>query len=117
MTSYHKDLVTMNKEEIEKFYTRHGYLNFKLLNTDVRLSAEGKLIISFDVEEGRQFIVSDIKVKTDLPIPESALKIIYSGKNKVFNRSKFENDLKKKNHVMQREKIYADIKELKKTFD
>ena len=109
MTSYHKDLVTMNKEEIEKFYTRHGYLNFKLLNTDVRLSDEGKLIISFDIEEGRQFIVSDIKVKTDLPVPESALKIIYSGKNKVFNRPKFENDLKKINHAMQREKIYADI--------
>lgn len=71
---YKQEFVDMDKLRIEYFYRDHGYLNAKVVKTDVTFSKDKKRVdVTFHIKEGPQFIVQSIKVPGDELFSEDEL--------------------------------------------
>jgi len=64
---YSKATFTSDIEKIKSFYLDRGYLNFKILSTDVSISPnKKKLTINIDVDEGEKYEFSTISLSGEL---------------------------------------------------
>ena len=64
---YSKTTFTSDIEKIKSFYLDRGYLNFKILSTDVSISPnKKKLTINIDVDEGEKYEFSTISLSGEL---------------------------------------------------
>lgn len=109
-TNYNKELLKLNQDNLEKFYHYYGYLNFKILSTEVIFdprSNEIKLI--FEVDEGKQFRIKQVETKTDFILPQEVKKIIAQSKEQIFNKTKFESDIKIIKRLLKKNGINADV--------
>ena len=60
---YSRTSLSADLEKIKSFYLDRGYLNFKILSTDVSITPnKKKLAITIDVEEGDKYTFSDISI-------------------------------------------------------
>jgi outer membrane protein insertion porin family len=77
---YDPDRVEMDKELLRKYYLNHGYVDFKVLSATAELlPKQDAFVITFFLEEGQQYKVSEIKIENKLKhIPTSDLEKIVS---------------------------------------
>ena len=60
---YSKTSLSADLEKIKSFYLDRGYLNFKIVSTDVSITPNKKrLTITIDVDEGEKYTFSDISI-------------------------------------------------------
>lgn len=65
---YDPDKIQSDLELIRRFYLRHGYADFRVVNTDVQYdSAANGYRITITVDEGQQYKVGDVKVESRIP--------------------------------------------------
>ncbi|MBI1366398.1 MAG: outer membrane protein assembly factor BamA [Alphaproteobacteria bacterium] len=74
-TNYDPDRLEYDQELLRQFYARHGYADFQVTSAVAELTPDRKnFFITFTVEEGPQYRIGDVKVKTTLAkIDEKAL--------------------------------------------
>jgi len=61
--AYHPDRLEADKHFIEQFYQNNGYLNAKVTKVDTWLDPKtSKVTITFDIEEGEQYTIKDVRV-------------------------------------------------------
>jgi len=85
---YSKTTLSGDLEKIKSFYLDRGYLNFKILSTDVSITPnKKKLIITIDVDEGDKYTFGDISISGSInEFSEIDLKSnITTKKDKVFS--------------------------------
>ena len=64
---YSKTELSGDLEKIKSFYLDRGYLNFKILSTDVSISPNKKrLTITIDAEEGEKYTFGDISISGEI---------------------------------------------------
>jgi len=64
---YSKATLASDIEKIKSFYLDRGYLNFKILSTDVAITPNKKsLILNIDIDEGEKFTFSTISISGEL---------------------------------------------------
>jgi len=64
---YSKSTFQSDIEKIKSFYLDRGYLNFKILSTDVSITPnKKKLIINIDIDEGEKYTFSTISLSGEL---------------------------------------------------
>ena len=72
--SYQKQQLAADLETIKSFYLDRGYIKFNINSTQVALSPDKESVyISINMEEGRQYSVSDIKLMGDLKVDKDEL--------------------------------------------
>ena len=109
-TTYNKAVAEMNRIQLEEFYASHGYLNFKVINTEVIFNKQtNKVNLIFEVEENKQFIVEEIEINSDVILCPEITEIINSYKGKAFNKIKSEASIKRIKKLLEQQKIYADV--------
>ena len=60
---YSKTTLSADLEKIKSFYLDRGYLNFKIISTDVSITPnKKKLTITIDVNEGDKYTFGDISI-------------------------------------------------------
>ena len=110
-TSYIKALDPKNKELLENFYFNHGYIDFKLLNSDADYDLKrNRTKIMFEIEEGNQYKINDISVVSDLKIDEKILKEIDKNKGQIYNQQRINITKKLIKTYLTTNKYYSDIK-------
>jgi outer membrane protein insertion porin family len=110
-TSYIKALDPKNKELLENFYLNHGYIDFKLLNSDANYDLKmNRTKIMFEIEEGDQYKINDISVISDLKIDEKILKEIDKNKGQIYNQQKINITKRLIKTYLTTNKYYSDIK-------
>ena len=85
---YSKATLSADLEKIKSFYMDRGYLNFKILSTNVSITPNKKrLAITIDVEEGNKYTFSDVSISGEITeFKESELKKLISvRKNDTFS--------------------------------
>lgn len=103
-------LSKMNSENLEKFYKKNGFLDYKLISEDIIFNPKTNNIdIFFEIYEGQRFIIDEISVDTKFPLNAKINKIIYSLYNDVYNKTKLDLDSKEIKKLLAREKINADV--------
>jgi outer membrane protein insertion porin family len=64
---YSKTALSADLEKIKSFYLDRGYLNFKILSTDVSITPnKKKLSITIDAEEGEKYTFADISISGEI---------------------------------------------------
>jgi outer membrane protein insertion porin family len=64
---YSKSSLSADLEKIKSFYLDRGYLNFKIISTDVSITPnKKKLSITIDVQEGEKYTFSDISISGEI---------------------------------------------------
>jgi len=60
---YSKSTFASDIEKIKSFYLDRGYINFKILSTDVSITPnKKKLLINIDLDEGEKYLFSSISI-------------------------------------------------------
>ncbi|WP_293762740.1 outer membrane protein assembly factor BamA [uncultured Aquitalea sp.] len=87
---YSKQKLTGDLEKLKAFYQNQGYLEFNIDSTQVSISADKEqMFLTININEGKKFTVSDIKLAGDLKVPEADLrKLITLKQGEVFNNEK-----------------------------
>ena len=61
--NYDPDRLEYDKEQLRRFYLKHGYADIQVISADAQLSPDGDYFdINFAVEEGPRYTVSDVAV-------------------------------------------------------
>ena len=64
---YSKSTFASDIEKIKSFYLDRGYINFKILSTDVSITPnKKKLLINIDLDEGEKYLFSSISISGEL---------------------------------------------------
>ena len=64
---YSKSTLSSDLEKIKSFYLDRGYINFKILSTNVSITPNKKrLEINIDVDEGDKYTISDISLSGEI---------------------------------------------------
>lgn len=72
--TYHPDRLEADKHYIEQFYQNNGYLNAKVTKISTSLDPKtSKVTITFDIEEGAQYTISEVRVSGSNVIPDEYL--------------------------------------------
>ena len=72
---YAKERLTGDLEKLESYYLDRGYLDYKVLSTQVSLSPDKKAIfITINISEGEIYTVTDIEIAGDPVLPEAAVR-------------------------------------------
>jgi outer membrane protein insertion porin family len=93
---YSKSSLSADIEKIKSFYLDRGYLNFKIVSTDVSITPNKKrLTITIDVDEGDKYTFGDISISGSInEFSEVDLKSnITIKKDKVFSSKEVNNSL------------------------
>lgn len=62
---YDPDRIAADLEQVRRFYLRHGYADFRVVNTDVQYDqAANGYRITITVDEGQQYRVGDVRVES-----------------------------------------------------
>lgn len=74
-TNFDPDRMEYDRELLRQFYARNGYADFQVVSAVAELTPDRKdFFITFTIEEGPQYTVGDVKVKTTLAkLDENAL--------------------------------------------
>jgi outer membrane protein insertion porin family len=91
---YSKSSLSADIEKIKSFYLDRGYLNFKIVSTDVSITPNKKrLTITIDVDEGDKYTFGDITISGSInEFSEADLKSnITIKKDKVFSSKELNN--------------------------
>jgi len=91
---YSKSSLSADLEKIKSFYLDRGYLNFKIVSTDVSITPNKKrLTITIDVDEGDKYTFGDISISGSIvEFSEADLKSnITIKKDKVFSSKEVNN--------------------------
>ena len=85
---YSKQKLSADLETLRSYYLNRGYLEFNIESTQVNISTDKKKIfITVNVNEGKRYTVSDVKVGGELLIPEEEIrKLIKIDAGDVFSR-------------------------------
>ncbi len=60
--TYHPDRIEGDKYLIEQYYQNHGFLNAKVVDTDIKIDQKrGTLSITFEIQEGDQYVINEVK--------------------------------------------------------
>ena len=73
--SYQPDAIEADKQVIENYYQSNGFLNAKVtdVTTERDLSKKGGLVVTFHINEGEQYTISDVRVPGNEIISEQEL--------------------------------------------
>ena len=85
---YDPDLVEYDKVVLSRFYTSHGYANFKVLSAIANiLPSRDGFVLTFSVEEGKKYSYGKVSVKNHIPHikSEDLNKIISFSEGNVFS--------------------------------
>ena len=87
---YSKTRLAGDIENLRSFYLNRGYLEFNVESTQVSISPDRKNIyITVNINEGRQYKVSDVKLAGQILVPEDELKKLVTVKpGEVFARDR-----------------------------
>jgi len=78
---YSKTKLAGDIENLRSFYLNRGYLEFNVESTQVSISPDKKNIyITVNVNEGRQYTVSDVKLAGQILVPEEELRALVTVK-------------------------------------
>jgi outer membrane protein insertion porin family len=98
-----KKALEFDRFNITSFYHNHGYIKAKVSDPQIDYSEKG-ITITFDVIEGDQYAVNEVKVSGDLIQPEDKLiKSLKITKEKYLNREVLRKD------TLQLKSVYADV--------
>ena len=95
---YNKQILQGDIEKLRSFYMNQGYINFKILSTQVALTPNKEdVYITVNLKEGEQYTVRDVNIITaaDIFSEEDVKKFISFNKAEVFSREKISESNKK----------------------
>jgi len=88
---YNKQVLQGDIEKLRSFYMNQGYINFKVISTQVALTPNKEdVYITLNLKEGEQYTVRDVDIITaaDVFSEEDAKKFINFKKAEIFSREK-----------------------------
>lgn len=93
---YDKQKLSADLESLRTFYLDRGYLNFKILSTQVSITPDKQdIYITINIEEGEQFILTGYQLAGEqVVLPEVLLKLIDLKEGEIFSRGKVANIVK-----------------------
>lgn len=72
---YSRPVLTGDQQKMQSYYQDRGYINFKIVSTQVSISPDKKdIYITINVSEGEQFHVEDVTLTGDYIFPESEIR-------------------------------------------
>jgi outer membrane protein insertion porin family len=85
---YSRETLQGDLEKLRSFYMDRGYANFQVESTQVAISPDkDDIFITMNINEGKVFKVSDVKLSGTFVVPEEELKrYLLVGKGDQFNR-------------------------------
>jgi outer membrane protein insertion porin family len=85
---YARETLQGDQEKLRSFYMDRGYANFQIESTQVAISPDkDDIFITLNVNEGKVFKVSEVKLAGTFVVPEAELKrYVLIGKGETFNR-------------------------------
>lgn len=90
-TYYSSDAIEYDKIALRRFYTSHGYADFKIISvkTEATLPAIEKAYITFVIDEGEKYAFGKIKAQNNIPSIKSddLLALAYFKSGDTFNSS------------------------------
>jgi outer membrane protein insertion porin family len=110
--SFHPEALEMDKYTIETTYKNHGYLAAKVVNVDVDMDTKTKnFFLTFHIEEGPLYTISDVKVTgNEIMSEEELLRILPLRPNELYSQAKVQKSMEiMRNLWGERGYIYADI--------
>lgn len=86
---YAREKLKGDIEKLESYYLDRGYLDFKVLSTQVSLSPDQKSVyITLNIEEGDVYTVNKIELAGDLILPENTIRrLVLLREGKTFSQS------------------------------
>ena len=93
---YDPDRIAADLELVRRFYLKHGYADFRVLNTDVQFDPESNgYRITIAVEEGQQYKVGNTSVDSRIPdVSADQLKrLVKTSSGSVYNAEEVEKTL------------------------
>lgn len=93
---YDKQKLGKDLENLRTFYLDRGYLNFKILNTQVSITPDKQnIFITINIEEGEQYSLRSYEMVGKTIIPRSELEELIQFKvGEIFSRSKVSDSVK-----------------------
>lgn len=93
---YDKQKLSADLEALRTFYLDRGYLNFKILSTQVSITPDKQdIYITINIEEGEQFILTGYHLGGEEVVPPEVLfKLIDLKEGEIFSRGKVANIVK-----------------------
>lgn len=93
---YDKQKLSADLEALRTFYLDRGYLNFRIISTQVSITPDKQdIYITLNVEEGEPFTLKDYRISGNTLIPdEELLKLINLKEGEIFSRTKMANIVK-----------------------
>ncbi|HRE30670.1 MAG TPA: outer membrane protein assembly factor BamA, partial [Candidatus Berkiella sp.] len=94
---YDKQKLSADLEALRTFYLDRGYLNFRIISTQVAITPDKQdIYITINMEEGDEFVLSGFQLAGNTILPESELLPLIELKDgEVFSRAKVANVVKK----------------------
>ena len=85
---YSREKLSGDLERLKSYYMDRGYVNMDITSTQVSITPDKKNVyITVNIDEGKKYRISDVKVAGDLKVPESALTSLLLVKSgQVFSR-------------------------------
>jgi len=89
---YSKQKLSADLESLRSFYQNRGYLEFAVDSTQVSISPDKEdVYITVNITEGPRFVVSDVRLAGDLPVPAAELNaLIQIRPGMVFSRERLQ---------------------------
>jgi len=76
---YSRQKLSADLESLRSHYMNNGYINFDILSTQVTITPDKKNVyITINVDEGKQYTVSDVKIQGDTIVPKEQLQPLIS---------------------------------------
>lgn len=87
---YDKQKLSVDLESLRTFYFDRGYLNFKIISTQVSITPDKQdIYITINLEEGEQFVLSDFQLAGEMILPQAQLLALIDLKTgETFSRAK-----------------------------
>lgn len=120
---YAKEKLSADIEGLRTYYTDRGYLNFRIVSTQVSISPDKSgIYITINISEGEQYKVSSVDIFGDFVIPKSEFyelsKIdvgnLFSQKEMVETKKAFSEKLGDNGYAFARINVVPDVDEEKK---
>jgi len=110
--TYHPDAVEMDRHTIETFYKNNGFLTARVTDVVVDMNPTTKnFYLTFHIEEGPQYTVTDIKVPgNDIMSEEELLRVLPIKKGTLYSHAKVQKSMELLRNIWgEHGYIYADV--------
>lgn len=110
--TYNEEMLEMDKHRLEYFYRDHGFLTAKITNAKIDYSKNKKDIsVLFQIKEGKQFFMRDIRVNGDeIHTEDELLPLVLLEHGQPFSQSKLVQSMNKiKDLYGEKGYIYCDV--------